>query len=358
MTQLLVGFLVGFCVSLLTTPLAIVLAKHFGLVDNPTTHQHPAIVHQGIIPRAGGLPIYLGIVASYFAITQHFSKQTIGILAGAFLIVITGLLDDRFDLSPYIRFFVNIIIALIVVGFGVGIGFITSPFGGVIHLNQIVLHLQFLGGAHSIIVIADIFAILWIIWMMNAINWSSGVDGQLPGIVAIGAIVLGVVAYRFSQVDPGQIPVVFLAVATAAAFIGFIPFSFYPQKIMPGYGGAALGGYLLAVLAILSGAKLATALIVLAVPMTDGLLAIVRRVSRRQSPFRGDREHFHHHLLELGWSKRSIALFYWLTCAMLGVIALQLDSKGKLFALLAFAVVFGGIIYWIYRSRERLEANV
>lgn len=349
------GSVIGFLVSLGLTKIMIPVAKRFGLVDDPKTHKHPGIVHTGIIPRAGGVPIFLGLLVTYFLLTQQVTHQIVGIFLGAIVLVIVGLFDDRWDISPYIRFIINIIVALCVVGFGVGINAITNPLGGIISLTDWKITFDLFGTPHSIVVLADIVAMLWIVWMMNAINWSSGVDGQLSGIVVIGAIVLGIVAWRFASQDANQLPVIYLATATAIAFLGFLPFSFYPQKIMPGYSGAALGGYLLAVLAILSGARLATALIVLGVPMADGALAMIRRLSRKQSPFRGDREHLHHHLLVRGWSKRKIALFYWGTCAMLGLTALQLDSRGKLFALILIAAVFGGITYWIYWTSKRLD---
>ncbi len=347
MIPLLFGLLTGALVSFLATPLTISLAKRFHFVDDASTHKHPAILHTGIIPRAGGIPILLGISIGYLVLTQHVSKQIIGIGIGSIALIITGILDDRYDLSPYIRFLINVAIAVIVVGFGVGIAFVTNPFGGIIQLDQWVIAFALFGSVHKIIVLADILAVLWIVWMMNAINWSSGVDGQLSGIVAIGDAILWIAAWRFPANDHRQMPDVYLADATAAGFIGFLPWSTYPQKIMPGYSGAALGGFLLAVLAIFSGARLATALIVLGVPMADGVWAIMRRLSRKQSPFRGDREHFHHELLKKGVSKRAIALFYWITCAMLGIAALMLDSRGKLFAVILIAAVFGGLISWL-----------
>lgn len=348
MVQLLVASLIGFFTSLFLTYISIPLAKKFGFVDDPAKHKHPAIIHTGIIPRAGGVPILLSIFCTYVLLTHEISKPILGIFLGAFILIIVGLFDDLLDLSPYVRFVINIIAALCVVGFGIGINAITNPLGGTIALTDFKINFELFGAAHSIVVLADILAVLWIVWMMNAVNWSSGVDGQLAGIIVIGAAVLGIAAWRYAENDANLLPVVFLAIATAVGFLGFLPFSFFPQKIMPGYSGAALGGYLLAVLAILSGARLATALIVLGVPMADGIWAMVRRLSRKQSPFRGDREHFHHQLLSLGLTKRQTALFYWVACAILGSAALQLDSRGKVFAIILIAAIFGGVTYWIY----------
>lgn len=347
MQLLFVALLLSFFIAVILTPLTIRYAKRIGLVDDPKAHNHPAIIHTGLIPRSGGIPIFAALVITYLLSGQSITKQSMGIFLGALCIVVMGVLDDKYDLSPYIRFIMNIVVALIVVGFGIGINFITNPFGGVIPLTDLRLSFDIFGDTRTIVLLADAVAILWIVWMMNAINWSSGVDGQVSGIVAIGAIILGIAAWRFAATDPSQLPVVFLALVTAGAYLGFLPWSFYPQKIMPGYSGAALGGYLLAILAILSGARVATALIVLGVPMADGIWAVTRRLLRKQSPFRGDNEHFHHWLLRLGISKRNVALCYWAACAMLGIVALQLNSQGKLFALLFIAIVFGGIVYWL-----------
>lgn len=341
------GVITACLLAFLFTPFTIYLARKFGFVDDPLTHSHPAIVHKGIIPRSGGVPVFLAILIASLLFLPFISKPMIGVLLGAAMIVGIGVVDDKYDVSPYVRFIVNILAAMVVVGFGVGVNFVTNPFGpGVISLTDWRITFEAFGSMHSIVVWADIIAVLWIVWMMNAINWSSGVDGQVSGIIAIAAAVLGVAAMRFLDQTGATLAVVFLAFVTAGAYAGFLPFSFYPQKIMPGYSGAALGGYLLAILAILSGARVATALIVLAVPMADGAWAVIRRLSRKQSPFRGDKEHLHHHLLARGMHKRNIAFVYWLACAILGVLALQLDSRGKLFTIIFIAVVCGGLVLW------------
>lgn len=332
-------------VSFLATPLVIKLAKRAGLVDDPQKRKHPAHTHRGVIPRAGGLGIYWAILILALVILSP-TKQILGILGGATVIVIIGLLDDKFDLSPYFRLFTNFLAAILVVGAGVGIPFITNPLGGIIHLDTLRLTFNF-WGLHSIIVWADLLALFWIIWCMNMVNWSKGVDGQMPGFVGISAIILGILAWRFTLEDPNQQVVTILAFITAGAFFGFLPFNFYPQKIMPGYSGGSLGGYMLAVISILSGAKLATAILVLGIPMMDAIYSLFRRLAAGKSPVWADRGHLHHRLLSLGWGRRRIALFYWLVSAILGGVALSLASQGKLFAIILVGAIFGGIILWL-----------
>ena len=137
------------------------------------------------------------------------------------------------------------------------------------------------------------------------------------------------------------------AFIVAGAFAGFIPWNFYPQKIMPGYGGKTLAGFLLAILGILSYGKVGTALLVLGIPMVDAMYTLIRRIGTKRSPVWADRGHLHHRLLDLGWGKRKIALFYWGVSAILGAIALTVTSKQKLFTLLLVAVAVGGFTVWV-----------
>ncbi|MDP3998614.1 MAG: MraY family glycosyltransferase [bacterium] len=344
-TSIFLPALIALTVTLISTPLVIRFANHFGLVDDPRVRKHPAQLHRKTIPRAGGLAIYLGIIASAL-IFLPFSKQLWGILSGATVLVFVGLADDKFDLSPYLRLATNILAALLVVGSGVGISFITNPFDGIVHLDTLRIQFEFFG-PHSIIVWADLFALVWIVWCMNMVNWSKGVDGQMPGFVGISAIFLGLLFFRFLATDVSQWTAASLAFITAGAFLGFLPFNFYPQKIMPGYGGGSLAGFMLAVLAILSGGKVATAILVLGVPMMDAVYTIFRRILRGRSPVWGDRGHLHHKLIEFGWGKRRIALFYWLVSAILGTIALRLNSQQKFFTIILLGLAVGGLLLWL-----------
>ncbi len=341
-----IPFLSAFIVTLGITPLIIKLAKKYNLVDNPKTRYHPAHTHKGIIPRAGGLALFIGVSASMLFFVP-MTKVAVGILLGSALLVGVGLLDDKKDVNPYVRLTINIIAAIIVVFAGVGIPYVTNPLtGGVFHLDTLRLTFSFIG-SHSIVVWADIFAFLWILWTMNIIGWSAGVDGQMPGFVAISAFVLGLLSLRFIALDPSQTNVTILAFIIAGAFAGFVPWNFFPQKIMPGYGGKTLAGFLLAILGILSYGKVGTALLVLGIPMMDAFYTLLRRLGHSKSLVLADRGHLHHRLLDIGWGKRKIALFYWGVSAILGAIALTVTSAQKLFAFLFVAVSVGGFLLWI-----------
>ena len=138
--------------------------------------------------------------------------------------------------------------------------------------------------------------------------------------------------------------------AGVGATLGFLIFNFYPAKIFPGDSASYFLGFLVAVLSIASGAKVGAAILVMAVPLIDGVFTVIRRIAQRRSPFLGDRGHLHHRLLEIGWGQRRVALFYWLLCAILGAIALSLTSVEKLFAGLIVAIIVLGGLLWINMS--------
>ncbi len=183
---------------------------------------------------------------------------------------------------------------------------------------------------------------------MNIVGWATGVDGQLPGFTAISAFFIGLIGFRYST-DITQWPVIILSGAVCGAYLGFLPFNFFPQSIMPGYSGKSLAGFFLAVLSILSGAKMATLLFLLAIPMIDAVYAIVRRLIHHRPIYLGDGQHFHHQLLKQGFSRRSIALIYWSFSLILGLISLFLNSSQKAYVFIWFAFLFFSFLFHFSR---------
>ena len=334
-------------VSFFSTPLIILLLKKWRVIDDPTRHKHPKVTHTYPVPRGGGLPIFLGLLSSLFFLP--LDKHLRGILLGATVALLVGLLDDKFEekIHPYIRWISNLVAAGLVVAAGIGIAFINNPFGGLIHLDSPQICFSFLGGSHCIWLLADLLAILWIAWTMNFIGWSGGVEGQLPGIVVVAALTIAGLSLRFSA-DITQWPVIVLALIVAGSYLGFLPWNFYPQKIMPGYGGKTLAGFMLAVLSILSTAKIATLMLVLAIPLIDATYLVVKRLASGKAPFWGSREHLHHRLLSIGWGKRRIALFYWLLTAILGFLALNLNSQQKFYTMFMLIIAFLAGTLWLH----------
>jgi UDP-GlcNAc:undecaprenyl-phosphate GlcNAc-1-phosphate transferase len=334
--------LTAFALSFLATPVVILVYRRLGWLEKPKslkdTHTYP-------VPRGGGIPIFISLIISslfFLPLDQHLR----GILAGAGLLTLVGVIDDRKNLNPYWRLFLGFLAAGMVVAAGIGIAFISNPFNGIIHLDQPRISFYFLGETRSLWILADLFALFWLVFLTNIVNWAKGFDGQLPGIVVIAALTIALLALRFSA-DVTQWPVTILASITAGAYLGFLPFNFYPQKIMPGYGGGSLAGFMLAVLAILSTTKVGTAMVVLGIPFIDALYSIIRRLLAGRSPVWGDRGHLHHKILdEWHWGKRKAALFYWALTAILGVLALNLSGWGKFSTLAMLTIMIGGLLLW------------
>lgn len=325
-------FVLSLVVGTAITYLTILGYRAMGIVDKSTAKEHPKHIHERAVPRGGGIPVFAAIVITSL-LFGAFEAKMAGIFVGAFIVMALGVLDDIMDLSPYLRLVIGVAAGAIVVAGGVTIAYVSNPLGGapVLFGNWIV---------------SAVISILWIVWSMNFVNMGAkGLDGQLPGVVVIAATVLGIMSLR-DTADAGASAATYLAFAVAGAYGGLLVFNVYPQRIMPGWGGGALAGFFLAVLSMLSGAKLATALIVLGVPLMDVVYAIMRRIRAGKSPVWGDAQHLHHQLLKLGWSKRVVAGFYWLVTAGLGITALQLNSQMKLYTICLIGIVVGGILLW------------
>lgn len=346
--------LLSFCTTVILTYILLPLIKRIGLIDDPNKHRHPAILHTKIIPRGGGIPLFAGIFITSIILIP-FTPVTKAIFLSAFIALIVGVIDDKLnasgkDISPYFRFLSNILCAGIIISAGVTVHFITSPLGGIIPFGQ--MSLPFLS-----INLGDIIAGFWIIWVMTMLNWSKGVDGQMPGIVAISAFVIGILSLRFPFIDTTSIIDANLSFIITGASLGFLIFNFYPAKIFPGYGATSMY-LLLAVVSILSSAKLATAILVMGVPIVDAVFTILRRIYEGKSPFFGDKKHLHHLLLKLGYSQRQIALFYWIISAIVGTIALTVRSETKPFALLlVISLAGGGILFLHLLLRNEKESS-
>lgn len=339
--EYLLALALSFALTVALTPLALRLAKKFDFIDYPNRN-HPAILQTQPLPRAGGVAMYLAFLIATLILVHPLPPALIAVFVAAGINVIIGTLDDRFDIHPLVRLGSLALSALIVVLAGITIPYITNPFAAIndqnwlLYLNQVSWSFSLGGWQLAFHPLADGLAMLWIIWLINSLNWSKGIGGQLSGISAIAALVLAGTALMFTAGNPGQYTTALLCFIVAGTALGFLPFNFPPEKQLPGYGASSFLGLMLAVLSMVSGAKLAAAILVLGIPTIDGLIAVIRRLSQGKLPIWGDRSHLYHKLLDLGWSKRHIVYFYWLVTAILGLLALLLSGQQKIYA---FAIV-------------------
>lgn len=324
-------------VSYTVTSLVIKYARKLKIMDDPKKNKHPKVIHTKPTPRGGGIPIFIAfLVVSLIFIP--LDKHLFSIIIGALIIFIMGYLDDIYDLNPYLRIGAGLLAAIIPISSGIGISFLTNPLGGIFDLSNPI--------------ISDLFALIWIVFMMNVINMGAkGIDGQLSGVTVIAALTIAALSFYYST-DITQWPVILISAITAGAFLGFFFWHKFPQKIMPGYGGSTLAGYFLAIASILSTTKVGTLIVVLGIPLIDTGYVIVRRILSGKSPVWGDRGHLHHRLLDYGLSKRQVSQVYWSLTAILGILALNLNSTYKLYTIIGVSLVLGALILFLTKRSK------
>lgn len=361
----LIALLSGLILTVALTPIALWIAKRFDFIDYPTRN-HPAILQNKPLPRAGGIAMYGAFMVATLILVQPLPPVMLAVFVAAGINVLIGTLDDRFDIHPAVRLGSLLLSAMIVVGAGITIPYLTNPFAAIndqnwlIYLNHISwsVSLPLTNWTYVFHPLADSMAILWIVWLINSLNWSKGIGGQLSGISAIAALTLAGTALLFSSGNEAQFTTAILCFIVAGCALGFLPFNFPPERQLPGYGASSFLGLMLAVLSMLSGAKLAAAILVLGIPTIDGLIAVVRRISQGKLPIWGDRSHLYHKMLDLGWSKRQIVLAYWVVTGILGIIALTLVGQQKVYAFVIVGVLITAsflTISYLLTRKQRLD---
>ena len=337
MTSFLLTFAVAFLGTLAITPLVSRLALRFGFVDIPREPKH---VHHTPVPRLGGvalfLPFLLAVGVSLLLPVEREDPLELhrlaGLLFGLAMVFAVGVWDDKRELGPVPQFAVQFGAAAVAIYCGITIREIANPFGGMI----------------SFALPATLaLTLFWLLGMMNTVNWLDGLDGLAGGVTVIASILLFVHSYRL-----GQYSVSLLPLALAGCVLGFLPFNFHPARVFMGTSGALFLGFALGSMAIIGGAKMATALLVMGIPILDVAWQIINRLRLGHSPFLGDRGHLHHRLLDLGLSQRRVVLIFYLVCAAFGALALILASGlQKLLALLGMLIV--AFIVLVALARER-----
>jgi UDP-GlcNAc:undecaprenyl-phosphate GlcNAc-1-phosphate transferase len=327
------GIIAAGCTWMIS-PLTSRLAKRTGAVDAPTGGRK---IHDKIMPLWGGLGVAAAIVAGIGALAatgaldqlQLSVRSLIGIVAGISILLIGGLLDDRKPLSPAIQIFFPIAAALAAILGGVGIVQVTNPTGtGGLSL------VWWQGFGLSLP--SDILTFLWLLIATYSLKVLDGLDGLVAGLAVIGAGLVGALSLSPAYYQPG---VGILSGIVGGAFAGFLPTNAHPAKQFLGESGSTIAGFLLGVLAILSSAKIAIALAVLAIPIADVALVIFGRIRRGVPWYRGDDSHLHFRLLKAGVPHKVAVWLYWAVALFAGVLALGLQTKGKYFLIVALIVL-------------------
>ncbi len=336
-TLYLAALAVSFAVAVCLTPLTRWLARRCGALDPVDSRK----IHAVPTPRWGGLAIMLGFFSSVYFVWRHFpafqkllkvsqafalqktvlftlnlGEQCAGILFGALLLLIVGLFDDRKPVRAGMKLLFQIIAAYVAMTYGVRIYGLSVP--------------GYEAYSYFPLWFMQVVTILWIVGLSNAVNLIDGLDGLAAGVVAVVAAAFLIVTLMqqgvHSTLFQHQMQLAgVLAAAIMGAVLGFLIYNFNPASVFMGDGGSLSLGFLLACIAVI-GAFKTTVLVVMfvpiilvAVPLTDMLVAFGRRVLSRRNPFSADRGHLHHRLLDAGWTQREVVLLVYVLTLVLAL---------------------------------------
>ena len=321
----LLSLLVAAIISCLSTPLVKMLSVKYGAVDVPKDgrrmHDHP-------IPRMGGLAIFFGFMTSMLLFVALDTAKK-GMLAGAVIIVILGVLDDKYSLPAIPKFLVQIIAALIAVLAGNRIEVLSNP--NIFSANPL-WELGWLSFPVTVI---------WIVAITNAVNLIDGLDGLACGVSTISSASMLVIALMVSDLldVPIELDVAIMMAALAGACMGFLPYNFNPAKIFMGDTGATFLGFIMATVSVEGMFKMYNLIsfvapfLILGLPIFDVCFAVIRRLSRGESPMHPDRGHVHHRLIDMGFSQKQAVGVLYVVSAILGLSAVVLTATNAVRAM-------------------------
>jgi UDP-GlcNAc:undecaprenyl-phosphate/decaprenyl-phosphate GlcNAc-1-phosphate transferase len=322
MIKFLIPFIVAFLAAVIVGYLFLFLAAKISWKERIA----PRHIHKREVRRIGGIVMVMSFILAIFVNSDLVITPELWGFAGvSIFIVVAGIIDDIKEISWKMQFFTQILSAFFIFIIGIRIYYITNPIsGGVINLDT------GLG-----VIISAILVVFWLMLTMNSLNWIDGIDGLSGGIALISSIAIFFLSIKGEVNQP---PIAIISAALSGAILGFLIFNFNPSKMLAGTSGAMFMGFALAILAIYSGTKIATASLVLAIPIIDLISVIIQRIRHRKSIFKADMRHLHFRLMELGWTQREIALVFYAITALIAIVALNTRAIGKLVTII-FAVV-------------------
>lgn len=338
-----VALIAALAISFASTPIVKMFAQKVGAIDVPRDARR---VHNHPIPRLGGLAIFLGFLLSV-VLFADITRQVQGILLGAVVIVILGVIDDIVPLRAIVKLIVQILAALIAVYHGVVINVLSNP---ILTSSSEFLFLGYF---------AIPITVIWIVGITNSVNLIDGLDGLAVGVSAISSVTMLIIAVLVADIN-----VAVIMAALAGACLGFIPYNFNPAKIFMGDTGALLLGYVLATVSIMGLFKFyaiisfAVPFLVIGLPLFDTVCSILRRLAKGQNPMSPDRGHFHHRLIDMGLSqKQAVAILYAIS-AILGLAAVVITTSGEIRAMIVvIAFLVTGVIAFHFLGKSKDSAK-
>ncbi|MGH4126154.1 MAG: glycosyltransferase family 4 protein [Clostridium sp.] len=329
-------------ISFIITPLVKKFAIAVNAIDIPKDERR---VHKKPVPVMGGLAIYIAFVIGTILYNGILTPSQLGIIIGATIIVMGGMIDDIKDLSPKYKLLIQIMAAVCLLMSDVRISILTNPFREFYPY----LNIGWVGIPVTII---------WIVGVTNAFNLIDGLDGLAAGIAFISCVTLMIVSIINGRLEPA-----FLTAVLSGAILGFLPYNFNPASIFMGDTGSQLLGFLLAAISIEGAIKSATAFVIavpilaFALPIYDTLFAMIRRKANGKSIMQADKGHLHHRLLDMGLSQKQAVIIMYFISAVLGgiaIITMQMSNQRAYFllGLTAVITVSAAWKYGIFKHKE------
>lgn len=331
--QLVIGFFATILIGLVLTPIMKIITFRLGAVDYPNERR----INKKPMPTAGGLSIFVTFTFSCLFLFKDVIPRNyiLPILLGATVIVITGFIDDVRELSPRAKM-IGVILGALIIYYLADIRLDSFTF---FHFGKIKLGWLSLP-----------CTILWVAAITHAINLIDGLDGLASGVSLIALITMGITGYFFLHVSRSYIPVTIFVLV--ASIISFFPYNFYPAKIYLGDTGALFLGFMISVLS-LQGLKnatmisLITPLVILGVPITDTVFAIVRRKINRTPISSADKKHLHHRLLALGFTHKGAVLTIYCLALVFSFISLLFNYASSIGVVLLIVAGLVGLELFI-----------
>ncbi|MHB1361962.1 MAG: glycosyltransferase family 4 protein [Thermoleophilia bacterium] len=341
----LIAFVVAAAIVFIVTPTVGSIARFVGAMDEPNARK----IHEDPTPRLGGLAIYFGFIIPALLFLE-LTDQMKGVLVGASIITLFGAVDDFHDTSPLVKFAGQFIAAGCLVWYGLHIDYFTLPYVGTVNLAP---------------ALAIPLTLIWVVALINIVNFIDGMDGLAAGVCTIAAGTFAVIAISLGRPGAG-----ILAAILAGTTLGFLRHNFFPASIFMGDSGSMLLGFILAavtvhgVLKSVAAVTLVIPLLIMGVPMFDLSLTILRRMKNRQNIFRPDRGHLHHRLFNIGFSQRKAVLVLYAWCTLMSSLALSMRFAPGFVTVILAGVVVGVSLYLVYlldilqvRSRRGIDTR-
>ena len=360
------NYFIAFFIALIISIFGTGIARRVGMKIGAIRDRH----NTKSVPRIGGIAIFLAFLISTLIMlfifkvdfnfsglkTFGFDSKFIGIILGGTLIVLAMLFDDLFELKAWKKLILQILVVLIVISSGIGIDFITNPFGGVIDLNSVYLPLFSIQGTLLHFSLwSDLLTLVWLVGMMNVINFIDGIDGLAAGVSTIAAFTIFLLSISLAVMQPGT---AMISIILAGSTAGFLFWNFPPAKIFMGDSGSMFLGFMLGILPLISGGKLATAFLVLGFPIVDGLFVAGGRLLRGKNPLTTpDRTHLHHRFLAAGFSPRLAVLSLYAIAVAFAWVALRSSTSNKIIAAGILVLLLMAIIFLLKLRAKRLKCQ-